>query len=742
MSDLQTFFSLLKKCDSDFVFEKDGVLHSNYYNHPTRTLNVKTLECKNLNEDEISSFNHLKHIQGDLVLNSKSIQTISVFNSLITLNNLVIQEMSQLESITGFNALQKIHNLKIDNNRRLKNIYGFNTLFIKNNYFNGSIKVTNNSELKNIFFFRALRGVNSSLHLHNNQLEMLKGLEDLQYVKASLSLASNKLTSLDGLEKLHTLKTTKEEESLYTLTLYGNPNLKDISALKNVSESSNDFIIIVDSTQNFLQKPKINDIFSQNNISVFAQDTNTVLSKASLCELSPNYQSHYLRIRPEFLLDEDWRPNLKYLDYAALRGRNRVGLQKKRIDLVRWQDKVYIYHFLKEHNIPSMPIIIYSHRKGDDFFEKLKSLYANGLQSFVVKATHLANSNGVYRIKDGKFINANTTALNHEMFGKEVDFDYLEDQINKKWSESQEDEDWSSMQVNPGVILEELIEDALEIKFSIVFGEVAGFFIREKGFPTFDAEGNHLDKQTMPLPFWWREGRELALKVASLVCADHIRIDVFYYNNRPIVNEITWNGGERSEFTSKISKLLNKGYAQRFKMLSKRVVDFEKDDYVNIILSKQEFFKFANRNQSTKNSNILECKFIIVHIDTELPLFYWINSKKYSSHYQFYKEVLNYECTLIEFERNNIIGSLTHNDSYKNDTYIIDFPPTERFSFEYIHLMWDMLTNRAPFFKKSSFINSLSEIQIEKIKEEIQLYKTTDIQFINFDVHRYAKDHD
>ena len=34
------------------------------------------------------------------------------------------------------------------------------------------------------------------------------------------------------------------------------------------------------------------------------------------------------------------------------------------------------------------------------------------------------------------------------------------------------------------------------------------------------------------------EGKELALKVAKLVKADHIRIDVFYYNNQAIINEI------------------------------------------------------------------------------------------------------------------------------------------------------------------------------------------------------------
>lgn len=67
--------------------------------------------------------------------------------------------------------------------------------------------------------------------------------------------------------------------------------------------------------------------------------------------------------------------------------------------------------------------------------------------------------------------------------------------------------------------------------------------MRTKGFPSFDANGNLLSKNIKAtLPFWWKEARTLALKVASLVKADHIRIDVFYHKNQVLINEITWNG--------------------------------------------------------------------------------------------------------------------------------------------------------------------------------------------------------
>ena len=61
---------------------------------------------------------------------------------------------------------------------------------------------------------------------------------------------------------------------------------------------------------------------------------------------------------------------------------------------------------------------MYSNRFSDDFFVKLKNMYENGLKSFVLKVSHLANSNGIYRIKDGKFIGANDTIDKNEMYGK------------------------------------------------------------------------------------------------------------------------------------------------------------------------------------------------------------------------------------------------------------------------------------------------------------------------------------
>lgn len=752
---LDDLFETLEKCNID----------KNSFDIKTNTLYVKELNCTALDSVDFKNLNFIENIEGDLIIDSVDIKKITSFNNLKKVKNLVIQNMEKLESITGFNILEQINSLFIDKNSSLKEIYGFNQLFFKQSIIKGSIKITNNKVLSSISFLRGLKRVGSSFYLHSNSLTSLKGLEELEFVNASLSLSSNKLTSLkelknlkvvdgmlglvsnnlttlEGLENLEHLKTIKWNNNPRTIALNGNKNLQDISALKNIVEFTHNCIVLIDSTQEFIKKPEFESAFSNNNITVFAQDIQTTLLKSKICTPFVNNKSKYIDIREEFILDNHWRPNLKYLDYVFLRGREGRGTQLERIDLVRWQDKVYIYHFLKEHNIPSMPILMYSNRFSDDFFVKLKNMYENGLKSFVLKVSHLANSNGIYRIKDGKFIGANDTIDKNEMYGKEVDFDYLKNEISTNWNVKQTEEDWSSMMVNPGVILEELIEDSVELKFSIVFGEVAGFFIRVKGFPSFDENGNLLSKNIKTtLPFWWKEARSLALKVSKLVKADHIRIDVFYHKNQVLINEITWNGGERSDFSSVIAQKLNEGYSKRLQMLNKKSVDVLNDDFMEIMLNQKEYFSLSTNSILGGNFSVRECKFIIVDVNSNNPKFYWMNTKKHKYHYLFFKNILKRDCDISTFDsisysnenRQNIVGSLVyHEKGVKKDGKImyfaVNFWPSDSIKFEQISLTFEMIKNKAYFISNNnSFFHVVSDIQEHTVQNEITQFNNSSI---------------
>lgn len=751
----ETFFEVLKKCN----------VNIQDYNKTLKTLNVKELICSNLSEKELEALNEIEHITGDLILEIAHLKLLTSFNFLKSVSNLIIRNMKNLDSILGFNSLENINSLTIENNKQLKEIYGFNKLFAKNPTIKGSIKIINNNLLEKVSFLRGLKKVNSSFYLHYNSLRTLEGLEDLEFVNASFSLSSNKLTTLkelknlkvidgmlglvnnnlktlDGLEQLEHLKTIKWNNNLRAIAINGNKDLKDISALKNIVEFTHNCIVSIDSTQEFIKKPDFQSIFSNNNITVFAQDIQTTLLKSKVCTPFVNNKSKYIDIRNEFILDEHWRPDIKYLDYVFLRGREGKGTQLERIDLVRWQDKIYVYHFLKDHNIPSMPIICYSNRFSDEFFEKVRNLYEKGLKSFVLKVSHLANSNGIFRVKDGKFIGANDTSPKNEMYGKDVDFDYLKNEIKRNWNLKQTEEDWSSMMVNPGVILEELIENSVELKFSIVFGEIAGFFMRTKGFPSFDANGNLLSNNIkVTLPFWWKEARTLALKVASLVKADHIRIDVFYHKNQVLINEITWNGGERSEFSSIIAQKLNEGYAKRLQMLNKKFVDSKNDDFVEILLNQNEYFNLASNSILNSNFSVKECKFIITDVNTNKPKFYWMNTKKHKYHYMFFKNILKKECDMSTFDsisysnenRENIVGSLVfHENGIEKDGkklfYAVNFWPSDSIKFEQISLTFDLIKQKTYFLNNDNcFLHVVSDIQEHTIKEEIEEFQNSDI---------------
>ena len=743
---------VLKKCNIDVK----------YYNEQKNTLN-KSLDCSGFCSKDFEVLNQLEYINGDLILRDLYIDEFSYFTNLKSVNGLTIQNLKTIKVINGFNSLVSLNSLLIEKNIHLENIFGFNSLFLDNDIFKGTIKIINNSKLNHIYFLRGLKQINSSLYLHNNSLKSLEGLEELEYINASLSLSSNSLTTikalknlkhvdgmiglvnnnlttLDGLENLEYMKTIKWNNSLRTIAISGNDNLKDITALSKIVEITGNCIVIVDTTQEFINKPSLNSVFAHNNITVFTSDKQVQLLKTKVCHLSPNAKSRFIDIRDEFKLDDDWRPGLKYLDYVFLRGRESFGVQLERIDLVNWQDKIYVYHFLKQHDIPSMPIIMYSHRQKNNFFKKLKKMYENGLKSFVVKATHLANSNGVYRVKNGIFTGPNDTAKKDEMYGKDVDFDYLKKEIDKRWLQKQTEEDWSSMMVNPGVILEELIENSVELKFSIVFGEIAGFFARVKGFPSFDVNGNLLSKNKGVLPHWWKEGRALALKVANLVRADHIRIDVFYHNNQPIINEITWNGGERSEFTPIVSKKLNDGYSARLKMLDKKAIDIKNDDFIEKLVKESEYLSLSNKSVLGGNYSIIECKFIIVDVDTTNPKFYWMNTKKHKYHYMFYKNILNKPITMDDFDsisyinegRKNIVGTLIYHEkpvviNGKKLSYAINFWPTDSIMFNNISKTFEMIKQRAKFVKDKLFLHVVSDLQQQTIIKQSNKFNKSDI---------------
>ena len=282
--------------------------------------------CTNLSN--LNGLRNVETIEGDLILTGTKLKKLNELNNLISVNRLHIAFMDNLESISGFNELVNIKsNLLISNNKKLALIKGFNSLesaanieivktelascdflrgvFQNNSVFKGHIKIYSN-KLENIEFMAGVTDIQSSFFLHLNRLEDLKGLEELQSIGGSLSLSGNRLTSLkplknlekingllaisynrlktlDGLENLKSLVTKKWSDTYFTIKMYENRDLTDISALKNL-QIKGDFIILGDRHHIHIKHPESNSKFNTSQVKFYDAKKN---------ELYLSYKQHH-----------------------------------------------------------------------------------------------------------------------------------------------------------------------------------------------------------------------------------------------------------------------------------------------------------------------------------------------------------------------------------------------------------------------------------------------------------------
>lgn len=210
-------------------------------------------------------------------------------------------ELSTLPSLAGIGFLGKltsaanvvIKTCAIDSAEPLR------LLLDRNPDFKGSIRITG-TRLTEVDFLSPLRSVGSSLYLSENRLERIGGLARLETVDASFTLAGNRLTdltplrtlrsvagilsvsnnaltSLDGLENLRELRTKKWGDTPSTLRIYGNPNLRDISALANVETDDHYLILHLDESQRLERKPPAASPFHRNTLHIQDFRTNAVI---------------------------------------------------------------------------------------------------------------------------------------------------------------------------------------------------------------------------------------------------------------------------------------------------------------------------------------------------------------------------------------------------------------------------------------------------------------------------------
>ncbi|PNV84455.1 MAG: hypothetical protein C0627_00840 [Sulfurimonas sp.] len=298
---IQQFLKTLQKIDANTVHEDSGILYCDNYDTKTKTLTMAKLKCIELSEYELESLNAIEHLSGDLIISSSSVKNLNSFNSLKSVENLYITNSKNMQTLNGFNTLETLNALEISKNNSLADINGFNILCKKESTINDFIKITHNKKLRHVEFLNGLKVVNSSFYLHHNALVNLKGLENLQEVGASFSLSSNNLNDISALSKLKTVKgmlglaynnlsslkglenlkhiyTTKWNGKNRTLAIHDNPNLHDISALENVLNDEDYYIIVlIDSYLQYTKKPSVESNFHKNILELYESQTRRLI---------------------------------------------------------------------------------------------------------------------------------------------------------------------------------------------------------------------------------------------------------------------------------------------------------------------------------------------------------------------------------------------------------------------------------------------------------------------------------
>ena len=165
------------------------------------------------------------------------------------------------------------------------------------------------------------------------------------------------------------------------------------------------------------------------------------------------------------------------------------------------------------------------------------------------------------------------------------------------------------------------------------------------------------------------------------------------------------------------------------------------------IKDRLQFQKLAHRNDIPGLKRIWVCKFLITHVDTPGPKFFFMNTKKQEHHYLFYKKILGYNIYEKEFDaityysntgRKNLAGSIVAHDNYIDDNnqqgiYSIEYWPSDPVSYPFVKLTWDLINRAMPFAADKIYYHLSSQSQINQFNDEKSLYKKSTIKLIDTD---------
>jgi hypothetical protein len=148
------------------------------------------------------------------------------------------------------------------------------------------------------------------------------------------------------------------------------------------------------------------------------------------------------------------------------------------------------------------------------------------------------------------------------------------------------------------------------------------------------------------------------------------------------------------------------------------------DDGALQIPERAGFDRLSERNNFPGAMQTPEVKFVIVAADTKAPQLYFMNTKKYSLHFDFIVDALRWQMDMETFNRQTyysdnrkiIAGSVVAHDHYEpgdgaRGVYTLEFWPTDPVTFEVVQLAYTRILEQMPFIKGRLYYHPPGESQ-------------------------------
>jgi len=173
----------------------------------------------------------------------------------------------------------------------------------------------------------------------------------------------------------------------------------------------------------------------------------------------------------------------------------------------------------------------------------------------------------------------------------------------------------------------------------------------------------------------------------------------------------------------------------------------ESSEAVGSLIDREQFENYSHRNTIPGMTDIIQCKFIITHINSANPMFYFCNTREHKNHYLFYKNILGYPISSKQFDyisysknstRENLCGFIVAHDNVTDKMgnkglFSLGYWATDGVAHQYIKLSWDMVIESAPFLKEKLYYHLSSQLQTELYNREKSHYQDSKIRVIDTD---------